>query len=352
MRISLQLLPEQPAEELLEAAAIADELGYTAVYGADEIYHKDIWSLLAAAAARTERVRLGPCVAPLFLRDPTHVAQHAATLDELSGGRAEVVFGIGNVAQLDQYSVAWRGTKPIARLREAHTVMRTLLDEGRIDFAGDFYRYAGVFTAAHPVQDHLPLKLGAMAGPRTMELAGEIADGMVAACAYSAEAIGYAVEHTRTGAQRAARDPDTLDIANSVLGAIGHDREAAVAAARVLAAFYLPSMPPALLARHDIPIESVQPVLDGFAEGDVEAALAATPADVADAIVVAGTPEDWVRWIQDVASPAGLGHLLVSFADPFTVRSWSGRQVDGLLPLADQIRLLHDEVMPAFTHRV
>ena len=59
---------------------------------------KDAWLILAAAASRTERVRLGPCVAPIFMRDPTYVAQLAATLDELSGGRAEVVYGIGNIA--------------------------------------------------------------------------------------------------------------------------------------------------------------------------------------------------------------------------------------------------------------
>ena len=65
-----------------------------------------------------------------------------------------------------------------ARLREAHHVMRTLLDEGSIDFEGDFYSYSGVTTAARPVQEHLPLKIGAMGGPKSMELAGEIADGL------------------------------------------------------------------------------------------------------------------------------------------------------------------------------
>src|SRR5215210_9530199 len=178
MRVSLQLIPEQPAQELLAAAQAADELGFYACYSADEIYHKDAWLLLAAAAGRTDRIRLGPCVAPVYMRDPTHVAQLAATLDELSDGRAEVVFGIGNLAMLEQYGVEWRGTRPIARLREAHHVMRIVLDEGSIDFEGDFYNYSGVTTAARPVQEHLPLKIGAMGGPKSMELAGEIADGL------------------------------------------------------------------------------------------------------------------------------------------------------------------------------
>jgi 5,10-methylenetetrahydromethanopterin reductase len=70
---------------------LADELGYYACYSADEIYHKDAWLLLSAVASRTERIRLGPCVSPIYVRDPTYVAQLAATLDELSDGRAEVV---------------------------------------------------------------------------------------------------------------------------------------------------------------------------------------------------------------------------------------------------------------------
>ena len=73
------------------------------------------------------------------MRDPTYVAQLAATLDELSGGRAEVVLGIGNLAMLAQYGVEWRGSRPMARLREAHGVIRTLLDDGSIDFQGDFF---------------------------------------------------------------------------------------------------------------------------------------------------------------------------------------------------------------------
>ena len=52
MLVSFQMLPEQPAAELLEAATLADQLGYHACYSADEIYHKDAWLLFAALAQR------------------------------------------------------------------------------------------------------------------------------------------------------------------------------------------------------------------------------------------------------------------------------------------------------------
>ena len=347
MRISFQMLPEQPARELLDAAAAADRLGYYACYSADEIYHKDAWLLFAAAAERTERIRLGPCVAPIYMREPTYIAQLAGTLDELSDGRAEVVFGIGNIAMLEQYGVEWRGTRPIARLREAYQVMRTVLDEGAIDFEGEFYRYSGVTTAARPVQEHLPVKIGAMGGPKSMELAGEIADGLHTGCAYSPEALGYTVEHFRAGAERAGRDPAGLDLGDSLLGAIAADGDVARRAGRILASFYIPSMPAALLERHGIDPERVAAVNDAFAAGDVQRALKATPEEVADKIMVAGTPEDWVRWLTETYAPAGLNHALVSFTDPFTLKAWAGIEIDGLPDLAEQVRIVGEQVLPA-----
>src|SRR6185295_767885 len=150
------MLPEQSMDELIDAVVLADELGYHACYSADEIYHKDMWLLFAAAARQTERIRFGPCVSPIYMRDPTYIAQLAATLDELSNGRAEVVFGIGNLAMLEQYGVEW-------------------------------------------------------GGPKSMEVAGEIADGLHTACAYSQEALEYAVDHCRIGAERAGRAVADLD---------------------------------------------------------------------------------------------------------------------------------------------
>lgn len=347
MLVSLQLIPEQPAEELLEAVTVADGLGFHACYSADEIYHKDAWLLLAAAARVTEQIRFGPCVSPVFLREPSFVAQLAATLDELSGGRAEVVLGIGNIAMLDQYGVTWRGTRPLARLAEAHHVVRTLLDEGAIDHAGEFFHYSSVTTASRPVQEHVPVKLGAMGGPRSMVLAGSISDGLLTACAYSAEALGYAAEHFRDGAERAGRDARTLDLGCSLLGAIAPDGDAARQAARTLAAFYVPSMPPALLERHGIGPADVEPINAAFAAGDVERALQATPDELADRIVVAGTPDDWVEYLSGTYVAAGYDHALVSFADPYTVRSWTGREIAGLPSYTEQVRLLGEEVIPA-----
>ena len=141
MRFSYASLPDHPVPEIVETIALADELGFHGAYMADETYHKDGWLIAGVAATRTSRIRLSPCVTHVILKEPTILAHTVATLDELSGGRAECVFSVGNIAMLDQYHVDWKTGGQIRRLREAHHVMRTMLDDGKIDFEGEFYRY-------------------------------------------------------------------------------------------------------------------------------------------------------------------------------------------------------------------
>ena len=85
---------------------------------------------------------------------------------------------------------------------------------------------------------------------------------------------------------------------------------------------------------------------EAFARGDVQGALAATPDEIADGLVIAGTPDDWTRWLSETYAPSGLNHALVSFADPFTLNAWAGVAVDGLPSLGEQVRLIGEEVLP------
>src|ERR687897_3582377 len=220
VRFSYVQTPDYPLSDSIDMIKTADDLGFYACYSVDEIYHKDMWLLFAAAADKTRNIRMGPNVTHVILRDPTLIAQQVATLDELTGGRAEAVVSFGNLVMLSQYHVEWKGSRPLARVREGMQVLRTMLDTGKIDHQGEFFKYTGLFTAARPVQERVPLKLGAMGGPRSMQLAGEIADGLHTACAYSPEALRYAVHHFEVGADRAARDVARLDIGDSLLGAI------------------------------------------------------------------------------------------------------------------------------------
>src|SRR5918997_1784390 len=107
MRFSYAMLPDYSLEESLRAIQLADELGFHGCYAADETWHKDLWLLFAAAADKTTNIRFGPSVSAVTLREPALIAQAAATLDELTSGRAEVVLGSGNFGLLQQHGIDW-----------------------------------------------------------------------------------------------------------------------------------------------------------------------------------------------------------------------------------------------------
>jgi 5,10-methylenetetrahydromethanopterin reductase len=348
VKFSYCMLPDYPLSESLDMIRTADELGYHACYSVDETWHKDYWTLFAAAADKTQRIRFGPNVTHVFLREPTLICQQLATLDELTGGRTEAVVSTGNFVMMQQYHIDWAARKPLSRLKEAMYVMRTFLDEGKIDFQGDFFSYTGLFTAARPVQERVPLLMGGMKGPRSFQAAGEIADGLHHALSYSREAYDYVVENVKIGADRAGRSMDDLDIGAWVVALVGEDSAAVKAAARILVAFYIPSMPPEQLARHGIDQAELQPIFDAFASGDVKKAIDLFDPAMAEKLSVAGTPEEVVERIKNDIEPAGVDHMILALSDAPLVEFFSGEKVQNVPPIREQLDLVAKRVMPAF----
>ncbi|RBY89039.1 5,10-methylene tetrahydromethanopterin reductase [Blastococcus sp. TBT05-19] len=347
MRFSYAMLPDYSLEESLAAIQLADELGFYAVYAADETWHKDLWLLFAAAAARTSRVRMGPSVSPVTLREPTLIAQAAATLDELTGGRAEVVLSSGNFGLLAQYKMDWTKTKPLSRVIEAVGVVRTFLDEGAITRDGEFFSYDGLFTFARPVQERLPVKMGAMRGPKSFEAAAEHSDGCHHALSYTREAYDYAAEHLRIGAERAGKDWTTLDFGAWVVLAVGRDSAAAKDAARSMVGIYASSMPAEQLERNGVDPAELKPIIDAIGGGDLARGIELTSPELADKLSFAGTPEEVTAKIKEI-EPAGVNHVVAAITDASIVKTFTGREIPGVATVEEQLRLLHDEVMPAF----
>jgi 5,10-methylenetetrahydromethanopterin reductase len=348
MKFSYAMLPDYSLEESLRAIELADELGFYAVYAADETWHKDLWLLFAAAAARTSRVRMGPSVSSVTLREPSLIAQAAATLDELTGGRAEVVLSSGNFGLLAQYKLDWRGMKQLSRTIEGVHVVRTLLDEGTITFDGEFFRYDGLFTFARPVQERVPVKMGAMRGPRSFEAAAQFSDGCHQALSYSREAYDYAAEHFRAGAEKAGKDWTTLDFGAWVVVAVGRDSAAAKEAARSMVGLYASSMPAEQLKRNGVDPDDLKPVIDALGKGDLAAAIELTRPDIAERLSVAGTPEECVAKLRSEIVDAGVNHLIFAVTDAALVKALMGRDLDNVATVTEQLQLIHDEVMPAF----
>lgn len=348
MKFSYAMLPDYPLSESLASIKLAEELGFYAVYAADEPWHKDMWLLFAAAAAQTSRIRMGPSLSAVTLREPSLIAQAAATLDELTGGRAEVVLGSGNFGVLAQYKIDWTTTKPLTRVKEAVEVVRTLLDQGTITRDGEFYSYQGLFTFARPVQQHLPVKIGAMRGPKSFQAAGELSDGVHHALSYSRAAYEYAVEHFRIGAERAGKDWRSLDIGAWVVFAIGPDSAAAKEAARSMVGLYASAMPNEQLERNGVDPEDIIPITKAIAAGDLARGIELTTPEITEKLSLAGTPDEVRAKIERDIAPTGVNHMICAITDASLVKSFTGRDVAGVADVDSQLRLIHDELMPAF----
>jgi len=348
VKFSYVMLPDYPLAQSLESIRLADQLGFYAVYAADETWHKDLWLLFAAASQTTKNVRFGPSVSGVTLREPTLIAQAVATLDELSNGRAEAVLSSGNFGLLAQYKIDWTHTKPLSRVKEGVHVMRTFLDEGTITFDGEFFSYAGLFTFARPVQEHLPVKMGAMRGPKSFEVAAEFSDGCHHALSYTREAYEYMMKHCTIGAERAGKDVQSLDLGAWVVFSVGADSARAKDAARSMVGLYASSMPHEQLRRNGVEPEELTPIIEAIGAGELAKGIELTSPELADKLSIAGTPEECVAKIRSEIAPTGINHMILAITDAALVKALMGRELAGVADVNTQLRLIHDKIMPEF----
>jgi probable F420-dependent oxidoreductase len=161
-------------ETALQRVETAERLAYESVY-ITHIAGRDSVTTLTAYAARSERVRLGTGVMPIYSRTPVATAQSFATLDEFSGGRAVIGLGVSHRPVVE----AWYGQaieKPLREMREYVGVVRAIL-RGEDPPQGDRFRSAFHFMGFAPRPD-IPIYLAGLS-PGMLRLAGEIADGLV-----------------------------------------------------------------------------------------------------------------------------------------------------------------------------
>ncbi|HEY8772050.1 MAG TPA: LLM class flavin-dependent oxidoreductase [Candidatus Limnocylindria bacterium] len=134
--------------QLREMARTAEEIGLDSIWVGEHLLYRDdglpsrgpweAWTSLAAIAAATERIELGPLVAATSFHNPAMLAKQAATVDEISGGR--LVLGLGAGWNEPEYlAYGFPFDHRVSRFEEAFTIIRTLLADGHCDFHGTYY---------------------------------------------------------------------------------------------------------------------------------------------------------------------------------------------------------------------
>lgn len=196
------------AADVFSLAGQAEKLGADSVWLSHLPNQRDAGVLLAAVAARTERVKLGSAVQPVYSASPVAAAQAAMTLDEISGGRSILGLGAGH-RMVGEWMLGGRYSASAASMREYLTVVNSLIRDGQADFTGT--SYSAHMSYSPPRRPGLPVYLGT-AAPRMLEVAGELADGVLVFLSTPAYIRDVVVPHLRAGRARRAGPREPLRI--------------------------------------------------------------------------------------------------------------------------------------------
>ena len=224
-------------DQAIERVKLAEALGYESVYST-HVAGRESLTVLTAYALASARIRVGTGVVPIYTRTPATMAQTAATIDELSGGRFTLGLGVSHRPVVE----GWHGQRidhPVAEMREYASIVRAIL-RGDDPPPGEKWQTNFHLAGLDP-RPSLPIYIAALS-PAMLRLAGEIADGVMLWLCNPRYIRDVVIPEVTAGRERGGRALAGFDIVAAVPSALTSDRAEAYAAMRrdLLTYFGLP----------------------------------------------------------------------------------------------------------------
>jgi len=318
VRVHLRIPGTQPMPALMALIKEAEAAGFDGVGILDsQMLCRDTFVVLGQAATHTSRIGLFPAVTNPITRHASVLAGAIQTVEELAPGRVKFVIGTGYT------SASTIGKKPgtLAEMRACIATVRTLLSGAAADFGGTAGRLA--YASGRPI----PVLMAA-SGPKAIELAGEVADGVLLLVGFNRGIVETALDHLERGARRAGRRVEDLEVIWAVRTGTAETTEAARRMARPTAVHWGilrwggQWLGPAGLKLPEFSIpDAVRRIYPDLSHAhDWDAAIAATsfvPDDVVaqlcDAIGLVGTPEHCAARIAEMSKLGARNLYLMPF---------------------------------------
>jgi 5,10-methylenetetrahydromethanopterin reductase len=272
-----------PPREFCSVVGEIESLGFSHFWLTDSSLHaRNCYAYLTLAATASSRLLLGTAVTNPATRHPAITAAAAATVDEISGGRLILGIGAGDRPLL---ALGLRPS-PLGTLEAAIDAIRLLWRGEEVDLSSGGFS----LSSAHlrfPARPDIPVFLSA-SGPKTLELAGRVGDGVILLVGLFPEALDWAIGQVVKGAQTAGRPRP--HVAVFAYGAIDEDEEAALTSARSIAAWF-PQTAPHICDLGGLSPEIVTRVREAYQGGEFQEAAAAArqlPDDFVRKVALAG----------------------------------------------------------------
>jgi 5,10-methylenetetrahydromethanopterin reductase len=296
----------------LQMAEYAEARGFNEIWQADTRLARDCVTMMGAFLSRTQRLRIGSGVLPIWTRNAAVIAATWSTMWELgkqvSGDPAapsRVMLGLGAWWEPIAGRVGVQRVKPLLAMREYVEACRALFTMEEVTYAGQFVqldrvRLDVVFGDTGPRD--IPIYIGAT-GDKMLELAGEICDGVVLNYVVSVDYIRRAVDLVAKGAAKAGKTLAEVDRPELLVCSLSDDDpQAAMFEAKKLVAYYL-ATEPHIMQASGVPedlVARVQAVMGWPAtEAEYIAAARVIPDDVPRMLMAVGTSAECVEKVQE-----------------------------------------------------
>ena len=242
MKLGFGLLNNLPIHESVAITKRAEELGYESLWFAEHNFSRDGVTICAAASMVTQRIRIGPCVVPIFTRSALLLATTFATLDELS--RSRIVLGIGAGSRLLIQAQGITYEKPLSALREYIEACRAVwrAHGSHVSYNGEIVRLQDAELDFEPTRREIPIYIGST-GPKACELSGEIADGVLLNAFLGTAYVERTIGLLRSGAAKAGRSLEGWDVGMMLVTCLADSKREAREYLRPLVALYLSRLP-------------------------------------------------------------------------------------------------------------
>jgi 5,10-methylenetetrahydromethanopterin reductase len=233
MRLGLCFDGFYSIHEMIELAALADEIGLESIWMSDHICFRDSLTTSMALLASTRRIKLAPAPMSPYSRHPIISAMSIATMDEFAPGRVIACPGTGNAAALKEAGMD--SPRPLKTMREYVHLLRRFLTGETVHFKGEVFQVNGAklgFAPSAPLEMYLTA-----VRPRMLRLAGEIGDGVLLSAGCAPAYIAQCVAEIKKGAERAGESPAVRDVAGFVTASVSEDRREAIEANKMFLAY-------------------------------------------------------------------------------------------------------------------
>ncbi len=285
-----------PASTILDWVEFADDKGFEYVWFPHDTFCKSTWAMTCAAAQRTRRMKIGSIGTNPYTFDPCEIATYAATLDELSEGRAVLGLGLHTSDML-----AWVGieaTDVIGATSEAVELIRGLLRGEVMEYRGKQFQWTDqAYLRFKPFRERIPI-YGCAFGADYLAMTGEVCEGSLPMIT-PPESAPRMVAHIQRGIERAGRRPQEVDIAGCAWLSLSDDGATADAVMRKMVSYFGAYLEEEALRTVGLSVSSFDEIKSLIDSGRYhDAAEAVTPEMLR--LGISGTPHQVIERIEEL----------------------------------------------------